>query len=336
MKAATIYDVARRAGVSHQTVTRYLQGFEGIRPSTRERVATALEELDYRPNSAARLLRTRQTNRIGVLADRIDESGPARILSGASQLAQERGYVLDIVVADGTSAASVAASLEMLTEHQVAGVLATAQTEIVFDALRAQKIPAPMLLESQFGLVEGQPSLSEVAGRVAADFLLDLGHRDIGYVSGSHIWLASEGRLKGFESRVKERGGRLVWVREGNWSPSSGADAWRSLSADERDITAVAAANDSMAMGFISAAHDDGVAVPADLSVLGNDDMAEAAYFLPALSTLQMDFEGEGRFVLDTLIREIEGLPPRENLLLGEPKVVIRASTAPVFRARNS
>jgi DNA-binding LacI/PurR family transcriptional regulator len=334
VKAATIYDVARKAGVSHQTVTRYLQGFEGIRPSTRERVAAALVELDYRPNTAARLLRSRQTNRIGVLADRLDESGPARILSGASQLAQERGYVLDIVVADGTSAESVAASLEMLTDHQVAGVLATAQTGIVFDALAALSVPTPMVLESQFGLVEGQPSVSEVAGRVAADFLLELGHREVGYISGSHIWLASEGRLKGFETRVRERGGRLAWVREGDWSAASGAAAWAALSATDREVTAVAAANDSMAMGFISAAHADGVIVPDDLSVLGNDDMPEAAYFLPALSTLEMDFENEGRFVLDTLIREIEGLPPRDDLTLGEPRIVVRASTAPLVSGR--
>ncbi|WP_052226515.1 LacI family DNA-binding transcriptional regulator [Microbacterium mangrovi] len=326
--------MARKAGVSHQTVTRYLQGFEGIRPSTRERVAAALTELDYRPNSAARLLRSQQTNRIGVLADRIDESGPARILSGAGQLAHERGYVLDIVVADGTSPESVAQSLAMLTEHQVAGILATAQTQVVFDVLRNQTVHAPLLLESQFGSAEGGPSVSETTGRIAADFLLDLGHRDIGYVAGSHLWLASEGRQRGFETRVRERGGRVAWVREGDWSAASGYGAWESLSAEDRSVTAIGVANDSMAMGLISAAHASGLVVPDDLSVLGNDDMAEAAYFLPSLSTVAMDFEGEGRFVLDALIREIEGQPPVAHSLLAAPVVVERASTAPLVSAK--
>ena len=81
MKPATIYDVAREAGVSHQTVTRFLNGFEGIRPTTRARVQAAIEELNYRPNGAARWLRSRQSNRIGILAHRMDLSGPGRIIA---------------------------------------------------------------------------------------------------------------------------------------------------------------------------------------------------------------------------------------------------------------
>ncbi|MDD7833898.1 LacI family DNA-binding transcriptional regulator [Paenarthrobacter sp. AB444] len=328
MKAATIYDVAREAGVSHQTVTRYLQGFEGMRPATRERVAAALRTLDYRPNSAARLLRSQHTNRIGVLADRIDESGPSRILRGASQLAHERGYVLDIVVADGTSPAAVEASLAVLTEHQVAGILATAQTQIVYEELRRHSFSGPMVLGSQFGVSDEGPSLSELAGRLAADHLLDLGHRHIGYVAGSQMWLASAGRLEGFRRRVEERGGQLAWVREGDWSAASAYRVWEELSSAERRITAVGAANDSMAMGLISAAHASGLSVPNDLSVMGNDDIPEAAYYLPALSTLAMDFEAEGRVVLDALIREIEGRNQTAKPSLASPRIVARKSTA--------
>lgn len=334
MRPATIYDVARRAGVSHQTVTRYLQGFEGIRPATRERVAEALTNLEYRPNTAARLLRSRETNRIGVLADSIDATGPARILHGASELARERGYVLDVVVTDGSSAKSVATSLAMLTEHQVAGILVTAQTEIVLNEMRRQSLTSPLVIEPQIGAVEGGPTTSEIAGQLAADHLLDFGHRELGYISGPNLWLSSKGRRDGFLRRVAERGGTVVWVREGDWSARSGHEAWESLADSERKVTAIAAANDSMAIGLISAAYDSGVNVPSDLSVLGNDDAPESKYLLPSLSTIAMDFEGEGRLVLGALIRQIEGTTSDVAVEFSAPIVIARASTAPRVSSR--
>lgn len=329
MKPATIYDVARLAGVSHQTVTRYLQGFEGIRPETRERVAAALAELDYQPNAAARLLRSRRNNRIGVLADLIDKSGPSRILTGATDLARQRGYVLDIVSADGLSAESVRASLAVLTEHQVAGILATAQTNVVLDALRRHAPNVPMVIDVQSELGTEIPSTGESAGRCAAEHLFELGHRRVGYLAGPEGSLAAQDRSAGFAHRLDELGGHVVWQRAGDWSAESGHAAWTGLSAAERQVTAVAAANDSMAIGLISAAHEDGLTVPADLSVVGTDDIPEARYLLPSLTTVVMDFEGEGRVILAALLARIEDKPVEGLVRMTPPHVVVRGSTAP-------
>lgn len=328
MKPATIYDVARLAGVSHQTVSRYLRGFEGIRPETRERVEAALAELDYRPNSAARLLRTQRTNRIGVLADRVDQTGPARIIAGATRAARQRGYLMDVVVTDGLGIESIESALAVVTEHQVAGILVTAQSDLVVEHLQRFAPEVPLVIDARVQAYAGGPSLNELAGSLSADLLLDLGHRRIGYVSGPESWTAATGRLAGFRRRLEERGGILAWTRAGDWSAGSGSAAWASLDEHERSVTAVAMGNDSMAIGFISAAERDGVAVPADLSVVGNDDLDEAQYLLPALSTIKVDFEGEGRFLIQTLLAGVEGdgegpLPEPPAL----PRTVARDST---------
>lgn len=336
MRAATIYDVARHAGVSHQTVSRLLRGYEGIRPETRARVEAALAELEYRPNSAARLLRTRRTNRIGVLAHRIDQTGPARILAGATQAAQQRGYVLDIVVTGELDEHSIDAGLAVLTDHQVAGILATAQTDSMVARIEQQSASVPLVIDTRIDVSEGGPSINEVAGRLAAAHLVELGHRRVGYVSGPTDWIASAGRLAGFRRRIEEAGGRVEWVRAGDWSSSSGYAAWSTLSPADRSVTAVALANDSMAIGFIAAAVGDGVRVPEDCSVIGTDDLDEAQFLLPALSTIAVDFEGEGRFMLGTLLArvgadggsvsgEVEAPTP-----IAPPRIVARGSSRAV------
>jgi len=329
VKAATIYDVARRAGVSHQTVSRFLAGFEGIRPETRAKVETALSELEYRPNTAARLLRTRRTNRIGVLADRVDQVGPARIIAGATAAARERGYLLDVVLSNGIEVEAIEAALALVNEHQVAGILATAQTDLMVDYLLRHAGSGPMVIDARLPAFPGGPSRNEYAGAVSADHLMDLGHRRVGYVSGPLGWLAASGRRAGFVDRVAERGGEVVWTREGDWAADSGDRAWRDLGPEERAVTAVATGNDSMAIGLISAATQDGVRVPDDLSVIGNDDIHESRYLLPALSTVGVDFEGEGRLMVEQLLAQVEG-GEADAGSCRLPELVVRASTRPL------
>jgi DNA-binding LacI/PurR family transcriptional regulator len=329
VKPATIYDVAERAGVSHQTVTRFLHGFEGIRPHTRERVEQAITELDYKPNAAARLLRSRRSNRIGVLADSFNQGGPNRILGGASAFAHQHGYVLDLVMVDGDDPSSVAASLAILQGHQVAGIMATAQTELVLQELRRQTTGAPLVIDSADD-DDAPAGANHLAGTLAADHLMDLGHRRIGYLAGSEPWLAARQRATGFAARVAERGGTLVWRRHGDWSAESGFACWDELDPADRRVTAVATGNDSMAIGLMSAAVQSGIAVPGDLSIIGVDDLPEARFVLPALSTVAMDFEGEGEYMIAALIAQIEPDVARPTPQPFDPHVVARSSTGPV------
>lgn len=331
MRAATIYDVARRAGVSHQTVSRYLTGFDGIRPETRARVEAALAELEYRPNAAARHLRRQRINRIGVLADRVDQTGPARIIAGATRAAQQRGYLLDVVVTDGLDLDSIEAALGVILEYQVAGILALAQTDLVIERLE-QHGDSILMLDSRLSVEPGGPSMNSLSGRYAAEHLLGLGHRRVGYVSGPMAWIAARERLAGFRSSIEEGGGEVVWTREGDWTALSGSAAWGTLTEEERQVTAVATGNDSTAIGLISAAEETGVRVPEDLSVIGNDDIDEARYLLPALSTITIDFEGEGRVLVERVIAAVEGgSAPAPS---APPRLVARRSTRRLDTAR--
>ena len=326
VKAATIYDVARAAGVSHQTVSRVLADFEGIRPETRARVESALSQLNYRPNSAARLLRARRTNRIGVIADRVDLTGPARILAGAMERACEAGYLLDVVLTHGLDLEEIESALALVNDHRVAGILATAQTEATVEYLRQHTTGSPFVVDARVPVSPAGSSMNELSGMLAADHLLDLGHRRVGYLSGPTAWLAACGRLAGFVRRVVERGGEVVWTREGDWSADSGATAWRGLRGDERAVTAVGCGNDSMAIGLISAAASADVVVPRDLSVIGNDDIHEARYLLPSLSTVAVDFEAEGRMLIDQLLAQVDpGLS--RALTVPRPYLIAREST---------
>jgi DNA-binding LacI/PurR family transcriptional regulator len=329
VKAATIYDVARLAGVSHQTVSRLLSGYEGIRPETRARVETALAELDYRPNSAARQLRTQRSNRIGVIADRVDQTGPARIIAGAMERARERGYLLDVVMTHGLDLEAIETALALVNDHQVAGILATAQTDAIVEYLQQHVSGAPLVVDARFTAYPSGPSMNEYSGSLAADHLMDLGHRRVGYLSGPTPWLAASGRQAGFTTRVVERGGQVVWTREGDWSADSGAAAWRTLSDADRSVTAIASGNDSMAIGLISAAAADGFLVPRDLSVVGNDDIHEARYLQPALSTVAVDFEAEGRMLIDQLLSQISPTAPTVELA-PRPHLIARESTRSV------
>ena len=329
MKRATIYDVARHAGVSHQTVTRFLNGFEGIRPTTRAKVQAAIDELNYRPNGAARWLRSRQSNRIGILAHRMELSGPGRIIAGATTAARSRGYVLDIASMDGEDAASVDAALDVVMEHQIAGVFATAQTDVVRIAVENRGIDVPISIDSGEGLASSGADPRAHPGQLAGLHLADLGHRHVAFVNGPGVWIASVERRNGFLDVVRERGLDLVWESEGDWSAEAGYRAAREL---PREVTAVALANDSMAIGLIFGLAERGIRVPDDVSVIGMDDAPESRFHLPSLSTIRLDFEGEGAYLMNVLIAKIEGEDVAEVPGYRLPELVQRASTAPVPR----
>ena len=329
MKRATIYDVARHAGVSHQTVTRFLNGFEGIRPTTRAKVQAAIDELNYRPNGAARWLRSRQSNRIGILAHRMELSGPGRIIAGATTAARSRGYVLDIASMDGEDAASVDAALDVVMEHQIAGVFATAQTDVVRIAVENRGIDVPISIDSGEGLASSGANPRAHPGQLAGMHLADLGHRHVAFVNGPGVWIASVERRNGFLHVVRERGLDLVWESEGDWSAEAGYRAARELPSE---VTAVALANDSMAIGLIFGLAERGIRVPDDVSVIGMDDAPESRFHLPSLSTIRLDFEGEGAYLMNILIAKIEGEDVAEVPGYRLPELVQRASTAPVPR----
>ena len=329
-KAATIYDVAERAGVSHITVSRYLRGFEGIRPATAQRVREAISELSYRTNSAARQLRLGRANRVCVLAHDLDKAGPAQVIQGAFAEAKRRGYILDIILIDGNDPQSVEDAISLALEQRIAGILATAQSDILLAKLDTLAGSVPV--GGEIGSTTDTALVNETAGWLAADHLVGLGHSHIGFIGGPTGWDASRERLTGFERRLEASKLSLGVSAPGDWSAGSAYAVVRSLGADLAGVTAIAAANDSMAIGAIAALSELGKRIPDDVSVVGIDDLVESQFRQPALTSVAMDHEGQGALSMSLLLDRIEDVvSDNSGDLLSPPVVRVRQSTAPLL-----
>ncbi|WP_353829186.1 LacI family DNA-binding transcriptional regulator [Agromyces sp. SYSU T0242] len=325
-RAATIYDVAIAAGVSHQTVTRYLNGFAGIRPATRDRVEAALRELDYRPNLAARALNSGRSLRVGAITHELDQFGPSKILQGATAAARDAGYVLDIVTVDLARPDVLGDAIDMLRRHDLAGVLAMSSTDAMSEALAAADFGVPVHLGAEPDDTSGvDPSeLTQFGFPALFDHLLDLGHQRFLHIAGPADWSAARNRSRAYDSALAGRGLSSAGLLRGDWSARSGYDAVLAAP-DLGGATAIVAANDQMALGAILALKDRGLRVPEDVSVAGVDDVPEAAYFSPPLTTLRVDFAAQGRAAFAALLAKIGSRRVREPALHAE--LVVRRST---------
>jgi DNA-binding LacI/PurR family transcriptional regulator len=328
-KAATVHDVARVAGVSAQTVSRLLKGYEGIRPKTREKVEAAIAQLEYRPNHIARLLRTRKSTRIGVVVHEMFAYGPARLLRGAAARAREAGYSLNIIGVDGEDERSVRDAFETFEEEQVAGIMAITLTDSVRSVVDNRTSEVPILVDPAEAGVNG-PSFNELGARLVAQHFLELGHRRVGIVLGPENWLPARQRRDGFERTIEGAGAEFVILGEGDWSPTAGARAADFFNVGD-GITAVFAANDAMAMGFMRRLADRGISVPGTVSVAGFDGVPEGEFFTPSLTTVQADYEWQGQAAVDALLGEISGTPFERDQRL-HVDLVRRQSTRSAIR----
>jgi DNA-binding LacI/PurR family transcriptional regulator len=333
VRPPTIYDVALAAGVSHQTVSRFLKGFEGIRPATRERVVRALDELGYRPNLTARSLKSGRSHRIGALTHELSQVGPSRIVEGAAAAAREAGYVLDIVSLDAHDSRAIQESLSLITQHDLAGVLALAVTDEMTHAFETSDFRVPALIATEH---EGEPDdprsrLSIVGVPAVVRHLAGLGHERIAHVAGPRTWSASRNRVRAYGDAVERTGIESVAILHGDWSAESGYRAIAELPELPR-ATAYFAANDQMALGVMLALKSRGLRIPDDVSVVGIDDIPEAAYFDPPLTTLRNNFEAQGRAAVAQLLAEVEGTQARP-VTVPLPELIVRRSSGPPPRS---
>ncbi|NYH54212.1 DNA-binding LacI/PurR family transcriptional regulator [Nocardiopsis arvandica] len=303
-------DVARLAGVSHQTVSRVVNGHPNVREETVLRVRRAIDELGYHRNSTARALVTRRTNVLGVIAFDTTLFGPAQTLSGIERAAREAGYFLSMVSLDDVSPDGIVAAAEYLIQQSVEGCVAIAPQRSLVDALAALPGPHP-LVAVEGGEGSGLPvvCVDQVQGaHDAVRHLLELGHATVHHIEGDPLWLESEARVVGWRRALEEADVPVPEPLPGDWSPRSGYELGRSLvarrAAGER-VTAIFVGNDQMAIGVLRALHEAGLRVPGDVSVVGFDDVPEAEYLTPSLTTVFQDFAQVGKESLALLLGEI-------------------------------
>lgn len=325
--APTIYDVAREANVSSQTVSRFFNGFEGIRPSTRERVEAAASMLGYSPNLTARLLSTNRSHRIGALAHELSEAGGGRVVEAASAAAAEAGYLLDIISLDVHDNLSVKRAIALINQNELAGIIAFAPTDGLIAALDPREFSVPVLVAaSPDDRYESDQSNSDGAAQaLLVEYLVGLGHTRFAYVAGPQGWISSRSRELAYHQTLTAHAIRSVLTITGDWSAASGYSAGVQL-ASRRDVTAIVVANDQMALGVMRALWEADIPVPGEISVVGFDDIPEARYFSPSLTTVSHDFSAQGRIAVERLLAQITG-EPRPSASAPFHSLVIRESS---------
>ncbi len=328
-RPAVMSDVGRLAGVSHQTVSRVINGSPKVRPETRGRVIAAMRELGYRPNSVARALATGRTNTLGVVGFDTTLYGPASTLFGIERAAHEAGYVMIVASLKALNRSSVAFAVDRLRIQGVDGILVIAPDLKAADALQHASVDVPIVaVEAAPVDVAPVVAVDQYAGAVAAtQHLLDLGHQNVWHISGPSDWFESRERVEGWRATMQAAGVEPAAPLPGDWSARAGYDHGRRLSAD-REVTAIFAANDQMALGVLRAMHEAGRSIPDEVSVVGFDDIPEAPYFAPPLTTVRQDFIEVGSRSLRLLVRTIETGDQAPSRSLVEPELIVRASTA--------
>ncbi len=325
-------DVAARAGVSHQTVSRVINAHPSVAPRTKARVVKAIAELGYRPNVAARALVTGSTRTIGLVTLNINQYGPAQTMLGLERAAREAGYALSVTLLDEATAEAMREAVGTFVAHSVAGVVALCTYDQPADALSVLEAPVP-LVAVQAGSADDRPAVGvdqEAGARLATRHLLDLGHRTVHHVAGPTDSSEARGRIVGWRAELEAARADVPELLGGDWTPASGYAAGRALVERMHGgevVTAVFMANDQMTVGLLAALHEAGLGVPEDVSIVGFDDVPEAAYFVPPLTTVRQDFAELGRRGVQLILDRLAGADPHPEAVA--PELVIRTSTGP-------
>lgn len=303
-----IYDVAKRAGVSHQTVSRVLNSHASVRPATRQRVLDAMEQLGYVPNLAARALVTARTGLIGILASDMGLYGPAGGVNAMELAAREAGYSAITRTINPESEEEIRAGIQQLRLLGVEGI-AVVTTHNRPAAVAREMLPSlPIVgIDADYSSEELAVEVDNVeAAQRATRHLIDLGHRGILHISGPAGSFVAGQRVVGYRQAMAAAG-LPAHVVEGDWTIPTGHRLAAAYDFAGSGITAIFAANDSLALGIYRACRERRLVIPDDMSVVGFDDVPEAAYYDPPLTTMRQEFAEIGRTAMTLLLRRLAG-----------------------------
>lgn len=327
----SLKDVARIAGVTYQTVSRVINASPNVLPETRARVLAAVEHVGYRPNLAARALKVGRTRLLGVLCIGTGAFETPSTMEGIENAATEAGYAVTFASTRSRTAADVKRVVDVLVDQRVDGIILMApQTTTDVAALPLPEGLPVVMVEGDPGSEAVGVALKQADGaRAATEHLLDLGHETVWHVSGPADWFDSVERQRGWREALEARGREIPPLLFGDWHHQSGYEAGRVL-AGIPSVTAVFAANDCMALGAMHALHDAGRSIPSEVSVVGFDDLPEAAHSFPPLTTVRQEFFSIGHASIGLLIRQIEDPGAAVESVRVAPEMVLRSSTAPL------
>jgi DNA-binding LacI/PurR family transcriptional regulator len=329
-------DVARLAGVSHQTVSRVLNDHPNVRAPTRDRVLAAIRELAYRPNAAARTLVTRRTHTLGVISVDTMLYGPISMMYGFERAAHD-AYFVSIASLPALDRGSMLDAVDRFVGQGVEGiiVIATHDSGVAALAHVPPEVPIVALGCGTHASISSVAVDNEAGAAAATQYLLDLGHRTVHHIAGPASNLDAQERVTGWRQTLRDAGAPEPDVLAGDWSAASGYQLGSQLIDEqtqdgdqEPDVTAILCGNDTMALGVLRALAERGLRVPDDVSVVGFDDIPEASYYTPPLSTVRQDFGEVGRKALNVLVERMSGDSDAGPRVRVSPELIVRQSAA--------
>ena len=336
---STIKEVASVAGVSTQTVSRVINERPDVSPETRKRVQEVIKDLAYQPSALARSLIRQRSYTLGVVIAGLMYIGPSRTLSGIAAAAEQAGYSLLLKELPSLDGNEIEPIFKALLSQHVDGII-WAVSEVGENLKWVNNSDLDMGIPLIFITMEPQKNIPMVSidnymgGRLAISHLLEQGYRNIGHISGPLDWWEARQRMEAWKDASREAAIEINenhWA-EGNWSSSSGAQAAEKLFEQYPEMDSIFIANDQMALGALLTAHAKKLRIPQDLGIAGFDNIAESAYFLPPLTTVQQDQYEVARIAVNEIIEIIElgwqGLEPDyPRSIILPPTLIVRESS---------
>lgn len=330
-KSATLEDVARHAGVSYQTVSRVLNKSANVSDATRSKVEKSIELLRYVPNRLAQQLVGKQSQTVGLVTISLALHAPSQVAAAVKRYANVEGYQVLISMIDENVNHSIQDSINELKSQLVSKVI----INVPLEAEAAQKIatdnddivclfldvdPYSSVFNVSFNPADGT--------RASVKYLYELGHRDIALLAGPTSSVSAQLRLKSWIETLKGYGLEPASVIRGNWDAQSGYSGALQMLRETAQFTAVLVANDQMALGVLSALHQQQISIPGEKSVIGYDDTYESSFFYPALTTVSLDLDLQGKEAVRRILDSGEENAQRMSSIL-PARLVVRQSTGP-------
>jgi LacI family transcriptional regulator len=336
LQKVTIKDIARMCNVSTQTVSRVINKRPDVSPETREAIEKAIADMGYQPSALARSLVQQRSYTLGVIIAGLKYVGVSQTLNGITEQSETSGYALLIKELPRFDTPNIVPVIESLIAHHVEGIIFAApelnENVKIAQAQLPAFCPPIVFLKSQATPNYTTISVDNYGGAYrAVEYLVSLGRRKVGLITGPLEWLEARLRKQGWEDALRaagELGFRQNW-KQGNWSSASGESAFAELVQKFPEMDAVFVSNDQMALGVLHYAHAHGIRVPEDLAVIGFDDLAETAYYTPSLTTTTHPLRELGILAVKSVLAQIEGVDPRipgKSLVL-KTELLVREST---------
>jgi LacI family transcriptional regulator len=331
---STISDIARLSGVSKRTVSRVINNSPKVGKATRAKVQSVIDELSYRPNAQARGLASRRSYLLGMIYDNPDALYIDQVQRGVLSVCRQLGYELVVHPCDRYSDTLTSEAIGFVSRSKLDGVIVlppiSEGTELA-GALGKERVPYVRLACIALDTADHVVIANERSAVAAmAEYLVNLGHRRIGYIAGPEGRKSTRERLEGFCEALQKYGCAACeeMIAPGAYTFESGRDGARALLTKPEPPTAIFASNDEMAAGVIYTAHEMGLKVPEDLSVAGFDDSVLASRIRPSLTTMRRPVREMARLAATKLIASIDGREDEARVgIFLDPVLVVRDST---------